>query len=290
MIIQSDIESELFRVWSLISELSDQLQENRMVTADLRAQADGLKAKAVHSGTGYPLRRFNMGLSKEVFEEELEKLNSQFQTENQNLSNENKQLSVLVKEYEQTLESVMSKFRIHAHASQEHELALTRQYEQQIIARESNTLTHELEESAKISLGLARISAGLRMALRASAGEDVDGTVADPSLPNASSDTHALERECELVRLERENEELRALLELRDSKDTATLKEEIAQETREAYARRTGGQLDSPFMAHNMDGHRMFAPGGFRGLSRGGKRGGMSNRGKPRMFGTAQGW
>lgn len=50
----------------------------------------------------------------EVFEEELEKLNSQFQIENQNLSNDNKQLSVLVKEYEQTLESVMSKFRIHA--------------------------------------------------------------------------------------------------------------------------------------------------------------------------------
>ncbi|CAG7846798.1 SubName: Full=Uncharacterized protein {ECO:0000313/EMBL:CCA70648.1} [Serendipita indica DSM 11827] len=287
MIIQSDIESELFRVWSLISELSDQLQENRMVTADLRAQADGLKERQGSTfGNWIPFAT----TTTEVFEEELEKLNSQFQTENQNLSNENKQLSVLVKEYEQTLESVMSKFRIHAHASQEHELALTRQYEQQIIARESNTLTHELEESAKISLGLARISAGLRMALRASAGEDVDGTVADPSLPNASSDTHALERECELVRLERENEELRALLELRDSKDTATLKEEIAQETREAYARRTGGQLDSPFMAHNMDGHRMFAPGGFRGLSRGGKRGGMSNRGKPRMFGTAQGW
>jgi hypothetical protein len=34
--------------------------------------------------------------------------------ENQALTNDNKQLSVLVKEYEQTLESVMSKFRIHA--------------------------------------------------------------------------------------------------------------------------------------------------------------------------------
>ena len=132
------------------------------------------------------------------------------------------------------------------------------------------------------------------MALRASAGEDVDAAVVDPSLPDASSDTLALERECELVRLERENEELRALLELRDSKSTAALRDEIAQETREAYARRTGGQLDSPFMAHNMDGdlrgHRMFAPGGFRGISRAGKRGGMSNRSKPRMFGTSQGW
>lgn len=45
MIIQSDVEGELLRVWSLISELSDQLQDNRMVTADLRAQADALKER-----------------------------------------------------------------------------------------------------------------------------------------------------------------------------------------------------------------------------------------------------
>jgi len=34
--------------------------------------------------------------------------------ENQSLSNDNKQLAVLVKEYEQTLENVMSRFRVHA--------------------------------------------------------------------------------------------------------------------------------------------------------------------------------
>jgi len=44
----------------------------------------------------------------------LEKLHVQFSTENQSLSNDNKQLSVLVKEYEQMLENVMSKFRIQA--------------------------------------------------------------------------------------------------------------------------------------------------------------------------------
>jgi hypothetical protein len=54
----------------------------------------------------------------ETFEEELEKLNAQFLTDNQSLSNDNKQLSVLVKEYEQVLENVMSKFRVQAVRSQ----------------------------------------------------------------------------------------------------------------------------------------------------------------------------
>lgn len=43
MIVHENVEHELLRVWALISELSEQLQENRTVTADLRAQADALK-------------------------------------------------------------------------------------------------------------------------------------------------------------------------------------------------------------------------------------------------------
>jgi hypothetical protein len=34
--------------------------------------------------------------------------------ENQGLANDNKQLAILVKEYEQTLENVMGRFRVHA--------------------------------------------------------------------------------------------------------------------------------------------------------------------------------
>lgn len=43
MILHADVETELLRVWTLISELSDQLQENRDVTTDLRGQAEALK-------------------------------------------------------------------------------------------------------------------------------------------------------------------------------------------------------------------------------------------------------
>lgn len=50
----------------------------------------------------------------ETFESELERHNAQLIIENQTLLHENKQLSILLKEYESTLETIMQKFRTHA--------------------------------------------------------------------------------------------------------------------------------------------------------------------------------
>ena len=50
----------------------------------------------------------------EVFESELERHNAHIIIENHTLLQENKQLSALLKEYEETMETVMSKFRNHA--------------------------------------------------------------------------------------------------------------------------------------------------------------------------------
>lgn len=47
----------------------------------------------------------------EQFTSELERFASHLVLENQNLAYENKQLNLLLKEYEQTLEGVMGKFR-----------------------------------------------------------------------------------------------------------------------------------------------------------------------------------
>ncbi len=47
----------------------------------------------------------------EEFQTELEAFSAHLVLENQQLQHENKQLNTLLKEYEQTLESVMSKFR-----------------------------------------------------------------------------------------------------------------------------------------------------------------------------------
>lgn len=50
----------------------------------------------------------------EEFESELERLNVSLVLENQGLQHENRQLSILLKDYEGTLEAVMAKFRAHA--------------------------------------------------------------------------------------------------------------------------------------------------------------------------------
>lgn len=50
----------------------------------------------------------------EHFETELERTNAQVILEHQHLTQENKQLAALLKEFEQTLDTVMAKFRGHS--------------------------------------------------------------------------------------------------------------------------------------------------------------------------------
>lgn len=50
----------------------------------------------------------------EEYNAALEKMNAQMSAENYTLINDNKQLGTLIKEYEQTLENVMSAFRVRA--------------------------------------------------------------------------------------------------------------------------------------------------------------------------------
>jgi hypothetical protein len=56
-------------------------------------------------------RGFDTNLLVEEYEAELERMNAGFAAENQGLQHDNKQLGSLIKEYEQTLESVMSTSR-----------------------------------------------------------------------------------------------------------------------------------------------------------------------------------
>ena len=55
-----------------------------------------------------------LSISPEVYDAELERMNASLAAENQTLQHDNKQLGVLIREYEQTLESVMSAFRTRA--------------------------------------------------------------------------------------------------------------------------------------------------------------------------------
>ncbi|KAH8930772.1 hypothetical protein BT69DRAFT_1345076 [Atractiella rhizophila] len=119
----------LERLWALLSELSAQLSANKEQCVALQRQAEELKAQAVHTNTGFALKRFNVDITQERFESELERSNAQLTVENQQLHYENRQLNALLKDYEGTLESVMGRFRGLAHSTQQHELALHRHYE-----------------------------------------------------------------------------------------------------------------------------------------------------------------
>ncbi|KAL0951779.1 hypothetical protein HGRIS_008450 [Hohenbuehelia grisea] len=229
------MDNELFRVWQLIHELSDQLSLNQKITTTLYTQAGGLKHEADESVSGFSLRRFNTDLSKEVFESELERTNAQIIIENQTLLHENKQLSLLLKEYENTMETIMAKFRNHALAAQQHELTLTRHYETLLLARESQMMSSDLTTSTNFARSVHRLSHHLRNLLRSMAGEIPDAEMLVE--PDFNQDTEpvdieelqslidaldaksieggndwVVERETEITRLEKENEELRKML------------------------------------------------------------------------------
>ncbi|KAK7465262.1 hypothetical protein VKT23_005241 [Stygiomarasmius scandens] len=239
------MESELIRVWHLISDLSEQIAHNHKMTKTLQQQAGALKTEASNSGPAFALRRYNTDISKELFDSELERMNAQIIIENQTLLHENKQLGLLLKEYESTLDTIMNKFRNHALAAQQHELTLTRHYDTLIRTRENQDLSSELSSTVNMTQTLQRLSHYLRCLLRTMAGEtpeedengnpnhDPEYGFIDPSelssLLNAlegkidpeqggslailaSRDDWALEREYEIERLEKENEQLRKAL------------------------------------------------------------------------------
>lgn len=58
------MDEDFQRLWSLLAELSGQLTANREQCEALKRQAEELKKQAIHTGTGYALRRFNVDLSQ----------------------------------------------------------------------------------------------------------------------------------------------------------------------------------------------------------------------------------
>ncbi|WWC73054.1 uncharacterized protein I206_107019 [Kwoniella pini CBS 10737] len=176
-----DIEDELSRLWGLVGELSEQLANNRALVTQLKSRSDNVKGQAAHVGTGFPLRRFNLDISNEEFQTELEAFSSHLVMENQQLQHENKQLNALLKEYEQTLETVMGKFRGIAHSSQQHDLSLHSYYTSLLQTLQTAHSSAQLHDSTSLSLLLNRLSTLLRTALRSMGGEDTDADLS--SLP-----------------------------------------------------------------------------------------------------------
>jgi len=102
------------------------------------------------------------------------------------------------------------------HDVQSQELTRIREYESRILERETEAQAAQLGVQTAVSASLTRVSSLMRGALRAFDGEPEDG---DPEAAD-----RALERECELARLERENAVLRTLLGVPGGEEDANLR------------------------------------------------------------------
>ncbi len=236
---------DMQRLWSLVEDLTNQLQANRQLCESLQQQADQLRGQAIHSGTGFALRRFNTDISKEKFESELESLNVHLVKENLALSHENKQQAVLLREYENTLETVMAKFRSFSHSTQQHTLQLTQHYESLLAQNTHNAAQQTLAAETAFSGTLTHLGGLVRRAMQSLDGEFSDdddddagdaqprkskfGWIQDPKWygsggytgkdPAALRADDALEHLTEEERLRMENETFRELLGLKEKSD-----------------------------------------------------------------------
>ncbi|THH11022.1 hypothetical protein EW145_g947 [Phellinidium pouzarii] len=246
-IMDPNIEPDLMKLWNLVGELSEQLSHTKQVVSSLHNDSIKLKAQALHNETGFVLRRFNLHLSQEEYDAELERMNATMAAENQGLQYDNKQLNSLLKEYEQTLDSVMSTFRKRAHDVQLQELETIKLYESLLVSSETAALSEQLTADTSVSFVFAQCSRRLRMVIRLLGGErprtpspsltpplsatkDVDDDVprgtletrCESELSHPEAFDWALEREIELARLEKENAELRMLLQAGAQADAAS--------------------------------------------------------------------
>lgn len=99
------------------------------------------------------------------------------------------------------------------HEIQEHELELIRKYEAALLAKEGEQLMEDLDANMAFSSSVSMLGQNLRKALRTLDGEDIQesGDERDDMTVLAAGEW-ALDRECELARLEKENAELRRML------------------------------------------------------------------------------
>ncbi|CAO1617705.1 unnamed protein product [Parajaminaea phylloscopi] len=242
---------EMHRLWTLVVDLSAQLNMNRQNLANVQTQLENLKAHSVHAHTGFALRRFNVDVSKEKFESELERLNVHLITENNDLRWENRMNDRLIKEYEQCLEVVMKKFRSFSHATQTHTLRLTQHYEDLLASTSHETAVESLDSATMLSESLTHLGHLVRSALREIEGEGTTSDDDERSHEDAESSRRflgsggytgkagdkvsqradqALEREAELQSLRYENETLREILGMAEGKglDVGAGKEKLS--------------------------------------------------------------
>ncbi|GJJ14387.1 hypothetical protein Clacol_008651 [Clathrus columnatus] len=252
---------ELVQLWNLVTEITEQLNQNKAVIAKLQAHIQQLKDQASKASESSSLRRFNTDISKEAFATEIERLSVALVMENQTLLHENKQLNTLVQDYEELLENVMSKVRNHTHAAQTHQAILVKHYE--------TLLTQDLGNSSLDSLGVnpaqfSTLQTLARAALRCLAGksdemppEDGEDTIEEEDKDEGMTNW-AEEREIEIQRLDKENAQLRKVLGISAEQGKDFGLDETDTEIPRHLQRHT---RSSSFLSPGKRGNRRFSSG-----------------------------
>ena len=150
---------------------------------------------------------------------------------------------------------------------QERELSLIRDFEMRLLAREEENANAELQTNIIVSDAVSRISNLLRQLLRAQGGEEADSQVPADEAEEREPWTlgqaaeQALEREIELARLEKENEELRRMLGMIPSQPRPDSGEMHAgfdsRRAEHLHQRAGGGAMNAGFPLYQ----RMHSPG-----------------------------
>ncbi|KAI9444945.1 hypothetical protein H4582DRAFT_867620 [Lactarius indigo] len=186
----NDVEGDfIFRAWQIISDISDQLAHNQKFASSLLSQAESLKVDAGNLKSESTLRRFNVDISK-ALESELERTNAQIIIENHTLQQENKQLSLLLKEYEQTMETIMTKFRSHTVAAQQHQVSLTEYYD--LLLAHEPPPPAEPANNPTLNIALHRLNRALQAALHSIGGDVPEETSPTSEGADASAEADGL--------------------------------------------------------------------------------------------------
>ena len=189
------------QLWGLVLELSAQLSANQKTCDSIRSQLHQMQGQVMHATTGYALRRFNVDLSQETFTSQVERLNAQLVVENQTLAHEARQLGTLLRDTENTLETIMAKFRALSHATQHYGLDLNAYYEGRLDCETKKRDEIERAGEEQRNSAIKRLGELIRGTLGVLEGDDAD----------------SLEGATELERLRVENGVLRGLLDMQRS-------------------------------------------------------------------------
>ncbi|GBC08093.1 hypothetical protein RclHR1_00790043 [Rhizophagus clarus] len=159
------------RLRNIAHELCNQLAINREQTKLYKKQISELKGRAEECGG--PLYRQNYRGPPFDTGTEIERQNAQLIYQNQSLNEENAALTAIVKEYEQSLKTIMMKFRYQAYEIQQSKLEMQRSYE--ILLEEQRATTAQvLSENALLQSHLSNLGNLVREAYNAQSDSETD--------------------------------------------------------------------------------------------------------------------